>query len=124
MRKTFAAGGRDSSGMEPHGVPLRPPRSIPDHGEPGHRHCGGSVHELPSRYACVNTMGDEARCGFQLKKLRCDREITRDEAVQLLEHGRTEVLEGFRSQKGKPFKARIVIGPEGRTNFDFANKAK
>jgi len=35
MRKTFAAGARDSSGMEPHGVPLRPPRSIPVHGEPG-----------------------------------------------------------------------------------------
>jgi len=28
------AGGRDSSGMELHGVPLRPPRSIPVHGKP------------------------------------------------------------------------------------------
>ena len=35
-RKTFAAGGRELTGMEPHGVPLRPPRSIPVHGEPGH----------------------------------------------------------------------------------------
>ena len=86
------------------------------------RHCGGSVHELPSRYACVNTMGDEARCGFQLKKLWCDREITRDEAVQQLEHGRTEVLEGFRSQKGRPFKARIVIDPDGKPQFEFADR--
>jgi DNA topoisomerase-3 len=69
-------------------------------------------------------MGDEARCSFQLKKLWCDREITRDEAVQLLEHGRTEVLEGFRSQKGKPFKARIIIGPEGKPVFEFANRKK
>jgi DNA topoisomerase III len=87
-------------------------------------HCGSSVHELPSRYTCVNTMGDEARCGFQLKKLWCDREITRDEAVQLLEHGRTEVLEGFRSHKGKPFKARIVIGPDGKPTFEFADRNK
>jgi DNA topoisomerase-3 len=86
------------------------------------RHCGGTVHELPSRYACVNTMGDEARCGFQLKKLWCDREITRDEAVQLLEHGRTEVLEGFRGQKGRLFKARIVIGPEGKPKLEFAER--
>jgi DNA topoisomerase-3 len=88
------------------------------------RHCGGTVHELPSRYACVNTMGDEARCGFRLQKLWCGREIARDEAVQLVEHGRTEVLEGFRSQKGRLFKARIVIGPEGRPVFEFADRAK
>jgi DNA topoisomerase-3 len=69
-------------------------------------------------------MGDEARCSFQLKKLWCDREITRDEAVQLLEHGRTEVLEGFRSHKGKPFKARIVIGPDGKPTFEFADRNK
>jgi DNA topoisomerase-3 len=88
------------------------------------RHCGGDVHELPARYACVNTMADEARCGLQLKKLWCDREITRDEAVQLLEYGRTEVLEGFRSQKGRRFKARIVIGPEGKPTFEFADRKK
>jgi len=37
MRKTFAAGGRDSSGMEPHGVPLRLALAIPVHAEPRHR---------------------------------------------------------------------------------------
>jgi DNA topoisomerase-3 len=44
--------------------------------------------------------------------------------VQLLEHGRTEVLEGFRSQKGRPFKARIVIGPDGKPTFEFADRNK
>jgi hypothetical protein len=42
----------------------------------------------------------------------------------LLEHGRTEVLEGFRSQKGKPFKARIVISPDGKPAFNFTNSKK
>ncbi len=37
MRRTFAAGGRDSSGMEPHGVPLRLALAIPVHAEPRHR---------------------------------------------------------------------------------------
>ena len=36
MRKTFAAGGRDSSGTEPHGVPLGLALAIPVHAEPRH----------------------------------------------------------------------------------------
>jgi len=96
-----------------------------DHAQSGVcRHCGGSVHDLPSRFACVNTMGEEARCGFHLQKLWCHREIARDEAVQLLEHGRTEVLEGFRGRTGRLFKARIGIGPDGKPTFEFANSKK
>ena len=40
--------------------------------------------------------------------------------IQLLEEGRTrEVLSGFRSRAGKPFRARLVLTPEGKVEFDF-----
>lgn len=87
------------------------------------RHCGGAVHEQPSRFVCVNATGENPTCGFALKKLWCERPITTDEAVQLLTEGRTGLLEGFRSKKNRPFKATISVGPEGRATFEFADKA-
>ena len=39
---------------------------------------------------------------------------------QLLEEGKTrEVLSGFRSKAGKPFRARLVLNEEGKVEFDF-----
>ena len=84
------------------------------------RHCGGAVHERAMRFACVNAGGEAPTCGFSLPKLKCGREITRDEAIYLLTTGRTELLKGFRNRKGRSFKASIVIGPEGKPAFEFA----
>ncbi len=48
------------------------------------------------------------------------RAITPEIARQLLEEGRTrEVLSGFKSRAGKPFRARLVLTPEGKVEFDF-----
>lgn len=82
-------------------------------------HCGGPVHERAMRYACQNATGDEPTCKFAAKRLWCEREITRDEVSQLMATGRTEVLEGFRGRSGRPFKAAIVAGPDGKVAFDF-----
>ena len=41
-------------------------------------------------------------------------------ARQLLEEGETrEVLSGFKSRAGKHFRARLVLTPEGKVEFDF-----
>lgn len=86
------------------------------------RHCGDMVHERQSRYVCVNATGESPSCGFALKRLWCGREITRDEAVQLLADGRTDVLEGFRGKNGRSFKASIAVGPDGKAAFHFPEK--
>jgi hypothetical protein len=39
--------------------------------------------------------------------------------VQLLADGRTDVLEGFRGKNGRPFKAPLVVGPDGTVAFEF-----
>ena len=84
-------------------------------------HCGGAVHELAMRYACVNATGEAPTCKFAVKKLWCEREIARDEVGQLIATGRTEVLEGFRGRSGRPFKAPLVAGPDGKVVFEFAS---
>jgi DNA topoisomerase-3 len=86
------------------------------------RHCGNAVHEQPTRYVCVNATGENPTCGFALRKLWCSRAITTVEAEQLLTNGRTELLEGFRSKKDRPFKAWIVVTPRGTAGFEFPDR--
>ena len=46
-------------------------------------------------------------------------------ARQLIEEGKTrEVLSGFRSRAGKPFRARLVLSEEGKVEFDFPVRAQ
>ena len=54
-----------------------------------------------------------------MQKLWCGREIARDEVGQLIATGRTELLEGFRGRSGRPFKASLVVGSDGKVGFDF-----
>jgi DNA topoisomerase-3 len=87
-------------------------------------HCGGAVHELAMRYACVNAIGEFPTCKFAVKKLWCEREIACDDVGQLIVTGRTDVLEGFRGRSGRPFKAPLVVGPDGQVSFLFPDRRK
>ena len=53
------------------------------------------------------------------------RTLTPEIARQLIEEGKTrEVLAGFRSKAGKPFRARLVLNEEGKVEFDFPVRAQ
>jgi DNA topoisomerase III len=53
------------------------------------------------------------------------RTLTPELARQLLEAGRTkDVVSGFRSKAGKPFRARLVLNSEGKVEFDFPAPAR
>ena len=53
------------------------------------------------------------------------RTITPELARQLLEDGKTkEVVSGFRSKAGKPFRARLVLNDEDKVEFDFPQRKK
>ena len=48
------------------------------------------------------------------------RTLTPELARQLIEEGRTrDVIAGFRSRNGRPFRARLVLTAEGKVEFDF-----
>jgi DNA topoisomerase-3 len=48
------------------------------------------------------------------------RTLTPEVARQLLEEGKTrEVLSGFRSRAGKPFRARLILKEDGKVEFEF-----
>ncbi len=82
---------------------------------------GEIIRENSKAYGCTSWKSkDEPGCGFVIWKKVAGRTLTPEIARQLLEEGRTrEVLSGFRSRAGKAFRARLVLTPEGKVEFDF-----
>jgi DNA topoisomerase III len=82
---------------------------------------GEIIRENSRAYGCTSWKSrEEAGCGFVIWKRVAGRTLTPEIARQLIEEGRTrEVLSGFRSRNGKPFRARLVFTPEGKVEFEF-----
>ncbi len=86
---------------------------------------GEIIRENSRAYGCTSWKSrDEPGCGFVIWKRVAGRTVTPELARQLLEQGRTaEVVAGFRSRAGKPFRARLVLGEDGKVEFDFPERA-
>lgn len=71
--------------------------------------CGGKIREVQGGWMCERyTMDDVTHCPLYLPKLILGRTVTEEEALQLLDKGRTDVLDSFVA-KGKPFSSCLVI---------------
>jgi DNA topoisomerase III len=82
---------------------------------------GEIIKENSKAYGCTSWKSrEETGCGFVIWKRVAGRTLTPEIARQLLEEGRTkEVISGFRSRAGKPFRARLVLKEDGKVEFDF-----
>src|SRR5437773_89603 len=82
---------------------------------------GEIIRENSRAYGCTSWKSrEEPGCGFVIWKKVAGRTLTPEIARQLIEEGKTrEVLSGFKSRAGKPFRARLVLTPEGKVEFDF-----
>ena len=87
---------------------------------------GEIIKENSKAYGCTSWKSrEETGCGFVIWKRVAGRTITPELARQLLEEGKTkEVVSGFRSRAGKPFRARLVLNDEGKVEFDFPARAQ
>jgi DNA topoisomerase-3 len=87
---------------------------------------GEIIKENSRAYGCTSWKSrEEPGCGFVIWKRVAGRTLTPEIARQLLENGRTnEVISGFRSRAGKPFRARLVLNDEGKVEFDFPARAQ
>ncbi|HET9323897.1 MAG TPA: DNA topoisomerase 3 [Gaiellaceae bacterium] len=82
---------------------------------------GEIIKENSRAYGCTSWKSrEEPGCGFVIWKRVAGRTLTPEIARQLLEEGKTrEVLSGFRSRAGKPFRARLVLKEDGKVEFEF-----
>ncbi len=84
--------------------------------------CKGSVYEHGMNYLCENT--PRKQCDFRSGKVILRQEIHREQMEKLLSTGRTDLLDGFVSNRnGRRFKAFLVKQPDGKIGFEFAPRA-
>jgi hypothetical protein len=57
-----------------------------------------------------------------MKRVYAGKTIDRDMARNLLEKGKTELIEDFVSKYNRPFSAYLKLGDKGRVEFQFLNK--
>lgn len=61
-------------------------------------------------------------CGFHVFREFCGILLSEDNIRDLISSGRTPILKGLTSKAGKKFNARLVLGEDYTTSFEFENK--
>lgn len=71
------------------------------------------------RYVCENSVSKPSTCTFKVSKKILNRDIQINEVQDLLNHGKTALLEKFISNKTRrPFSA-FLMWKDGKVSFDF-----
>jgi DNA topoisomerase-3 len=84
--------------------------------------CGGKTFETETSYICERSQADRTPCKFKLSKTILGRDIPKEQAEKLLTTGKTDLLEGFISKRGRPFAAYLKL-EDGKVGFEFPEKA-
>jgi DNA topoisomerase-3 len=85
----------------------------------------GHVYEHGSSYVCEHAVGANVTCDFKSGKIILQQPVAREQMSKLLETGKTDLLEGFVSNKTRrKFKARLAYDKkEGKVSFEFEPRA-
>jgi DNA topoisomerase-3 len=83
----------------------------------------GRVFEHGMAYTCENALGPNKKCDFRSGRMILQQPIEREQMKKLLTSGRTDLLTGFVSKKGRRFKAFLVKQPDGKIGFEFQPRA-
>jgi len=83
--------------------------------------CGGKIYETDTAYICEHSQADRKPCKFKLSKTILGRDIPKQQAQKLLTTGKTDLLEGFISKRGRPFSAYLKL-EDGKVGFEFPEK--
>ncbi len=69
---------------------------------------GAELCEAPTNYVLRERDGDGWKEAFKVGRLMCQKPITREQAIQLVTQGKTELIQGFISKRGRPFDAFLT----------------
>jgi DNA topoisomerase-3 len=85
--------------------------------------CGARVFEHGVTYTCEKALGAGRTCDFRSGRMILQQPVEREQMKKLLATGRTDLLTGFVSKKGRRFKAFLVKTPDGKVGFEFQPRA-
>ena len=77
--------------------------------------CNKTVKETYKTYSCI----DQNDCKFSIKKINSNRILSVKEAEIFLKEKKFGPVDGFRSKRGFPFAASIILTNEYELKFDF-----
>ena len=83
-------------------------------------HCPKCGQQSVGIYAKVVKCRHES-CGFHVFREVCGILLSEDNIRDLISSGRTPILKGLTSKAGKKFNARLVLGEDYATSFEFEN---
>lgn len=83
---------------------------------------GAELCEVGSNYVLRERENGEWKQAFRVPRLMCKKEVTREQAVQLIEKGKTDLIQGFISKKGRPFDA-FLLRNEDKIRWEFPPRA-
>ncbi|HEX4667680.1 MAG TPA: topoisomerase C-terminal repeat-containing protein, partial [Chthoniobacterales bacterium] len=79
---------------------------------------GAQLCEAPTNFVLRERADGGWKEAFKVGRLMCQKEITREQAIQLVTRGKTDLIEKFTSKKGRPFDAYLVR-QGGRISWEF-----
>lgn len=79
---------------------------------------GAQMCEAPTNFVLREPADGGWKETFKVGRLMCQKEITREQAIQLVTRGKTDLIEKFTSKKGRPFDAYLVRRG-GRVSWEF-----
>ena len=82
--------------------------------------CGKKINTFDWGYSCS---GYHDGCKFKINKTICGKKITENQALSLIQKGKTNLIKGFKSKAGKEFDAVLIFDKSKcEIKFDFPNK--
>ena len=69
---------------------------------------GAELCEAPTNFILRERQDDGWKETFKVGRLMCQKQITREQAIQLVTRGKSDLIEKFTSKKGRPFDAYLV----------------
>ncbi len=79
---------------------------------------GAELCEAGPNFLLREKQGEEWKQTFRVGKLMCQKAITQENAIQLVSVGKTDLIEGFTSKKGRPFDAYLKRN-DARITWEF-----
>ena len=81
---------------------------------------GGTVRAYENSDPCENAYRDRNKCDFRMGRTILQREITEEEAEEILAKGTSPLLSGFVSKRtNRPFSAMLKLHPKKGVVFEF-----
>lgn len=85
--------------------------------------CSANVYEMGNIYACEKSFDETPSCSFRCGAIILQQPIDKTQITKIIETGKSDLMTGFISRKGRPFKAYLVVR-DGKVGFEFLPRKK